>query len=87
MLTNLLIFLTFYSSDLNDNQRIDSDGMIERTYYLSKHTTDNQLSFTEAFRQARAEKGPEALLCGITDFLQPTITMKQLLLLEMKSLM
>tara|TARA_B100001248_G_scaffold213733_1_gene168230 strand:+ start:168 stop:557 length:390 start_codon:yes stop_codon:yes gene_type:complete len=60
MLTNLFIFLAFYSSDLNDNQRIDSDGMIERTYYLSKHTTDNQLSFTEAFRQARAEKGPDS---------------------------
>ena len=58
MLTNLYIFLAFYSSDLNDNQRIDSDGMIERTYYLEQYRQDEQPSFSEAFRVARKELGP-----------------------------
>tara|TARA_B100001027_G_scaffold216516_1_gene193104 strand:- start:716 stop:1105 length:390 start_codon:yes stop_codon:yes gene_type:complete len=58
MLTNLCIFLAFYSSDLNDNQRIDSDGMIERTYYFEKYRKENQISFSEAFRAARKELGP-----------------------------
>ena len=58
MLTNLYIFLAIYSSDLNDNQRIDSDGMIERTYYLEQHRKENQTSFSEAFRSARKELGP-----------------------------
>ena len=57
MLTNLFIFLAFYSSDLNDNQRIDSDGMIERTYYLQQYHQEDQLSFSEAFRAARKELG------------------------------
>ena len=58
MLTNLFIFLTFYSSDLNDNQRIDSDGMIERTYYFEQYRKEGQTSFSEAFRAARKELGP-----------------------------
>ena len=58
MLTNLYIFLAFYSSDLNDNQRIDSDGMIERTYYFEQYRKENQTSFSEAFRDARKELGP-----------------------------
>ena len=58
MLTNLYIFLAFYSSDLNDNQRIDSDGMIERTYYFEQYRKENQTSFSEAFRAARKELGP-----------------------------
>ena len=58
MLTNLYIFLAFYSSDLNDNQRIDSDGMIERTYYLEQYRQEDQISFSEAFRAARKELGP-----------------------------
>ena len=58
MLTNLFIFLAFYSTDLNDNQRIDSDGMIERTYYLEQYRKDDQISFSEAFRAARKELGP-----------------------------
>ena len=53
MLTNLYIFLAFYSSDLNDNQRIDSDGMIERTYYLEQYRNEDQISFSQAFRAAR----------------------------------
>ena len=57
MLTNLFIFLAFYSSDLNDNQRIDSDGMIERTYYFEQYRQD-QPSFSDAFRAARKELGP-----------------------------
>ena len=41
-----------------DNQRIDEDGMIERTYY-SKEIMDNyDMSFSEAFRNARKLKGP-----------------------------
>ena len=58
MLTNLYIFLAFYSTDLNDNQRIDSDGMIERTYYFEKYRKEDQTSFSEAFRAARKELGP-----------------------------
>ena len=58
MLTNLFIFLAFYSSDLNDNQRIDSDGMIERTYYLEQYRNEDQPSFSDAFRDARKELGP-----------------------------
>ena len=57
MLTNLFIFLAFYSSDLNDNQRIDSDGMIERTYYLEQYRQDDQ-TFSDAFRAARKKLGP-----------------------------
>ena len=41
MLTNLFVFLAFYSSDLNDNQRIDSDGMIERTYYFEQYRKED----------------------------------------------
>ena len=58
MLKNLYIFLAFYSSDLNDNQRIDNDGMIERTYYLEQYRQEDQISFSEAFRAARKELGP-----------------------------
>ncbi len=58
MLTNLLIFLVLNSNDLNDNQRIDKDGLIERTYYLEQHRNENQNSFSEAFRSARKEMGP-----------------------------
>ena len=58
MLTNLYIFLALYSSDLNDNQRIDGDGMIERTYYLEQYRKEDQPSFSEAFRTARKELGP-----------------------------
>ena len=58
MLTNLYIFLAFFSNDLNDNQRIDSDGMIERTYYLEQYRQEDQPSFSEAFRNARNELGP-----------------------------
>ena len=58
MLTNLYVFLAFYSSDLNDNQRIYSDGMIERTNYLEQYRKEDQTSFSEAFRAARKELGP-----------------------------
>tara|TARA_B100000886_G_scaffold40266_1_gene24910 strand:+ start:10097 stop:10483 length:387 start_codon:yes stop_codon:yes gene_type:complete len=58
MLTNLYIFLAFYSSDINDNQRIDSDGMIERTYYLEQYRQEDQPSFSDAFRTARKKLGP-----------------------------
>ena len=58
MLTNLYIFLAFYSSDLDDNQRIDNDGMIERTYYFEQYRKEDQTSFSEAFRAARKELGP-----------------------------
>ena len=58
MLTNLFILLAFYNSDLNDNQRIDEYGLIERTYYLEQHRNENQTSFSEAFRLARKEMGP-----------------------------
>ncbi len=58
MITNLFIFLAFYSSDFNDNQRIDNDGMIERTYYFEKYRQKDQISFSDAFRAARKELGP-----------------------------
>ena len=58
MLTNIFIFLAFYYTDLNDNQRIDSDGMIERTYYLEQYRQEDQPSFSDAFRDARKELGP-----------------------------
>lgn len=58
MLTNLFILLAFYNSDLNDNQRIDKDGLIERTYYLEQDRNENQTSFSEAFRLARKKMGP-----------------------------
>jgi hypothetical protein len=58
MLAHIYIFLALYSSDLNDNQRIDSDGMIERTYYLEQYRKEDQISFSEAFRAARKEIGP-----------------------------
>ena len=71
MLTNLYIFLAFYSSDLNDNQRIDSDGMIERTYYFEQYRQEDQPSFSEAFRAARKELGPGktivTILCDRSD--------------------
>ena len=58
MLTNLLIFLVLNSNDLNDNQRIDRDGLIERTYYLEQYRQEDQPSFSDAFRDARKELGP-----------------------------
>ena len=58
MLTNLYIFLALFSSDLNDNQRIDSDGMIERTYYLEQYRNEDQHSFSDAFRDARKKLCP-----------------------------
>ena len=58
MLANLYIFFAFYSSDLNDNQRIDNDGMIERTYYLEQYRREDQPSFSNAFSAARKELGP-----------------------------
>ncbi len=41
-----------------DNQRIDKDGMIERTYYSKELMTGYEMSFSEAFRNARKLKGP-----------------------------
>ena len=41
-----------------DNQRIDEDGMIERTYYSKELMTGYEMSFSEAFRSARKLKGP-----------------------------
>ena len=41
-----------------DNQRIDEDGMIERTYYSKELMTGYEMSFSEAFRDARKLKGP-----------------------------
>ncbi len=41
-----------------DNQRIDEDGMIERTYYSRELMKDYDISFSEAFRNARKSKGP-----------------------------
>ena len=41
-----------------DNQRIDEDGMIERTYYSKELMKDYDMSFSEAFRSARKLKGP-----------------------------
>ena len=61
MLSKLYIILTLFSSDLNDNQRIDIDGMIERTYYLEQYRKDDQISFSQAFRAAREELGPDKI--------------------------
>ena len=58
MLTNLFIFLAFTSNDIKDNQQIDEDGMIQRTYYVNEYRAEGLQSFSEAFRQARKEKGP-----------------------------
>tara|TARA_S200000501_G_scaffold280848_1_gene264868 strand:+ start:193 stop:642 length:450 start_codon:yes stop_codon:yes gene_type:complete len=41
-----------------DNQRIDEDGMIERTYFSRELMKDYDMSFSEAFRNARKLKGP-----------------------------
>tara|TARA_B100000902_G_scaffold373358_1_gene401219 strand:- start:113 stop:586 length:474 start_codon:yes stop_codon:yes gene_type:complete len=46
------------STEYNDNQRIDEDGMIERTYYSREIMRDYEMSFSEAFRNARKLKGP-----------------------------
>ena len=40
-----------------DNQRIDEDGMIERTYYSKEIMSNYDMSFSEAFRNARKLKG------------------------------
>ena len=61
MLSKLYIILTLFSSDLNDNQRIDIDGMIERTYYLEQYRKDDQISFSQAFRAARKKLGPDKI--------------------------
>lgn len=61
MLSKLCIILTLFSSDLNDNQRIDIDGMIERTYYFEQYRKDDQISFSQAFRAAREELGPDKI--------------------------
>ena len=41
-----------------DNQRIDEDGMIERTYFSKELMTGYEMSFSEAFMSARKLKGP-----------------------------
>ena len=41
-----------------DNQRIDEDGMIERTYFSRELMKDYDMSFSESFRSARKLKGP-----------------------------
>ena len=46
------------TSEAKDNQRIDEDGMIERTYFSSELMKDYDMSFSEAFRNARKLKGP-----------------------------
>ena len=46
------------STEYKDNQRIDEDGMIERTYYSKEIMKDYDMSFSEAFRNARKLKGP-----------------------------
>ena len=46
------------SVEPKDNQRIDEDGMIERTYYSRELMKDYDMSFSEAFRNARKLKGP-----------------------------
>ena len=46
------------ASEAKDNQRIDEDGMIERTYFSSELMKDYDMSFSEAFRNARKLKGP-----------------------------
>tara|TARA_A100001015_G_scaffold314441_1_gene423891 strand:- start:56 stop:505 length:450 start_codon:yes stop_codon:yes gene_type:complete len=45
------------TSEVKDNQRIDEDGMIERTYFSSELMKDYDMSFSEAFRNARKLKG------------------------------
>ena len=44
--------------EIKDNQRIDEDGMIERTYYSKEIMSNYDMSFSEAFRNARKLKGP-----------------------------
>ena len=46
------------SEEPKDNQRIDEDGMIERTYYSKELMTGYEMSFSETFRNARKLKGP-----------------------------
>ena len=46
------------STESKDNQRIDEDGMIERSYYSREIMKDYEMSFSEAFRSARKLKGP-----------------------------
>ena len=46
------------SEEPKDNQRIDEDGMIERTYFSKELMTGYEMSFSEAFRNARKLKGP-----------------------------
>tara|TARA_A100001011_G_scaffold313877_1_gene331848 strand:+ start:63 stop:536 length:474 start_codon:yes stop_codon:yes gene_type:complete len=46
------------TSEAKDNQRIDEDGMIERTYFSRELMKDYDMSFSEAFRSARKLKGP-----------------------------
>tara|TARA_Y100000748_G_scaffold247183_1_gene211756 strand:+ start:176 stop:625 length:450 start_codon:yes stop_codon:yes gene_type:complete len=46
------------TSEAKDNQRIDEDGMIERTYFSRELMKDYNESFSEAFRSARKLKGP-----------------------------
>ncbi len=46
------------TAEPKDNQRIDEDGMIERTYYSKELMKDYDMSFSEAFRNARQLKGP-----------------------------
>jgi len=46
------------TAETKDNQRIDEDGMIERTYFSRELMKDYDMSFSEAFRSARKLKGP-----------------------------
>ena len=46
------------TSEAKDNQRIDEDGMIERTYFSRELMKDYDMAFSEAFRNARKLKGP-----------------------------
>ena len=46
------------TAETKDNQRIDEDGMIERTYFSRELMKDYEMSFSEAFRSARKLKGP-----------------------------
>ena len=46
------------TAEPKDNQRIDEDGMIERTYYSKELMKDYDMSFSETFRNARQLKGP-----------------------------
>ena len=63
--TNTIEFTVFNKTVLiedtaepKDNQRIDEDGMIERTYFSREIMKDYDMSFSEAFRNARKLKGP-----------------------------